>query len=124
MPLMQCFSYNKACTRTLTFPTAAAAVTAVQGALLVPLMRHQKLALAWMVKRETSGNQPIGGILADDQGLGKTVGVARPGVLLCLLRWLLVGAPQTTCWGCFCISFVCKEALLLLALLSWSEAAA
>ena len=46
----------------------------MQGTLLVPLMRHQKLALAWMTKRESGYSQPIGGILADDQGLGKTVG--------------------------------------------------
>ena len=50
-----------------------------QGTLLIPLMRHQRLALAWMVKRETSGKEPIGGILADDQGLGKTVGGGRVG---------------------------------------------
>ncbi|KAF5825693.1 SNF2 family N-terminal domain-containing protein, partial [Dunaliella salina] len=43
-----------------------------QNALVVPIMRHQKMALAWMCKREISSN-PQGGILADDQGLGKTV---------------------------------------------------
>ena len=31
------------------------------------LMRHQRRALAWMLKREKG--QPAGGILADDQGL-------------------------------------------------------
>ncbi|CAL8470060.1 g9602 [Coccomyxa elongata] len=35
------------------------------------LLRHQRRALAWMLKREKS--QPSGGILADDQGLGKTL---------------------------------------------------
>ncbi|BDA44076.1 Uncharacterized ATP-dependent helicase C23E6.02 [Coccomyxa sp. Obi] len=35
------------------------------------LMRHQRRALAWMLKREKG--QPSGGILADDQGLGKTL---------------------------------------------------
>eukprot|EP00850_Spirogloea_muscicola_P026553 SM008221S22590 [mRNA] locus=s8221:1:599:- [translate_table: standard] len=42
------------------------------GTMTVPLMKHQRLALAWMEKRE-SGAYPAGGILADDQGLGKTV---------------------------------------------------
>jgi hypothetical protein len=46
--------------------------TCAQKCLLVPLMRHQRMALAWMVKREL-GSHPRGGILADDQGLGKTV---------------------------------------------------
>ena len=40
--------------------------------MCVSVMRHQKMALAWMVQRETSGH-PRGGFLADDQGLGKTV---------------------------------------------------
>ncbi len=35
-------------------------------------MRHQRMALAWMFKRELE-SAPPGGILADDQGLGKTV---------------------------------------------------
>lgn len=42
-----------------------------EGLLRMPLLKHQKLALAWMEKRESS--YPAGGILADDQGLGKTV---------------------------------------------------
>ncbi|KAI4368176.1 hypothetical protein MLD38_016763 [Melastoma candidum] len=42
------------------------------GALAVPLLRHQRIALSWMVKKETAINCS-GGILADDQGLGKTV---------------------------------------------------
>ena len=37
------------------------------------LLRHQRLALSWMIKRETDTKEPFGGILADDQGLGKTV---------------------------------------------------
>lgn len=40
--------------------------------LNVPMLRHQKLALAWMCRREQS-HKVSGGILADDQGLGKTV---------------------------------------------------
>ncbi|OEL29742.1 Helicase-like transcription factor CHR28, partial [Dichanthelium oligosanthes] len=43
------------------------------GVLAVPLLRHQKIALSWMVQKETSSPHCSGGILADDQGLGKTV---------------------------------------------------
>ncbi|KQK10005.2 hypothetical protein BRADI_2g51727v3 [Brachypodium distachyon] len=43
------------------------------GVLAVPLLRHQKIALSWMVQKEKSGSHCSGGILADDQGLGKTV---------------------------------------------------
>ncbi|CAI9768429.1 unnamed protein product [Fraxinus pennsylvanica] len=42
------------------------------GTLTVSLLRHQKIALAWMLQKESSTNC-LGGILADDQGLGKTV---------------------------------------------------
>ena len=42
------------------------------GALTVPLLRHQRRALAWMHARESTGG-PCGGLLADDQGLGKTL---------------------------------------------------
>ncbi|XP_050232274.1 helicase-like transcription factor CHR28 isoform X2 [Mercurialis annua] len=43
------------------------------GLLSVPLLRHQKIALAWMIQKETRSLHCLGGILADDQGLGKTV---------------------------------------------------
>ncbi|KAF5196853.1 Helicase-like transcription factor chr28 [Thalictrum thalictroides] len=43
------------------------------GLLAVPLMRHQKIALAWLSQKETTSVHCLGGILADDQGLGKTV---------------------------------------------------
>ncbi|KAL8153806.1 hypothetical protein V2J09_011566 [Rumex salicifolius] len=45
-----------------------------QGLLTVPLLRHQKIALAWMRQKEA---RPfcVGGMLADDQGLGKTVSI-------------------------------------------------
>ncbi|KAI3986350.1 hypothetical protein MKX01_002195 [Papaver californicum] len=43
------------------------------GLLTVPLLKHQKIALAWMVHRETTRLPCLGGILADDQGFGKTV---------------------------------------------------
>ena len=42
------------------------------GSMKVALMRHQKRALAWGLKREATFEHR-GGILADDQGLGKTV---------------------------------------------------
>jgi len=41
--------------------------------MTTPLLRHQRLALTWMSRRESGTSQPVGGILADDQGLGKTV---------------------------------------------------
>uniref|UniRef100_A0A7N0TW61 Uncharacterized protein n=1 Tax=Kalanchoe fedtschenkoi TaxID=63787 RepID=A0A7N0TW61_KALFE len=43
------------------------------GLLSVDLLRHQKIALAWMLQKETKSCACAGGILADDQGLGKTV---------------------------------------------------
>lgn len=43
------------------------------GVLAVPLLRHQRIALSWMIQKETAGLNCLGGILADDQGLGKTI---------------------------------------------------
>ncbi|XP_030967710.1 helicase-like transcription factor CHR28 isoform X2 [Quercus lobata] len=43
------------------------------GDLAVSLLRHQRIALSWMVQKETASFHCSGGILADDQGLGKTV---------------------------------------------------
>lgn len=43
-----------------------------EGVMTVSLLKHQRIALAWMEKRER-GDECAGGILADDQGLGKTV---------------------------------------------------
>ncbi|KAK9267856.1 hypothetical protein L1049_010293 [Liquidambar formosana] len=43
------------------------------GFLAVPLLRHQRIALSWMVQKETASLHCSGGILADDQGLGKTI---------------------------------------------------
>lgn len=37
------------------------------GTLSVPLMRHQKIALAWMLRKETTCLDCSGGILAADQ---------------------------------------------------------
>ncbi|KMT04336.1 hypothetical protein BVRB_8g184110 [Beta vulgaris subsp. vulgaris] len=47
--------------------------TPPDGTLAVPLLRHQRIALSWMVQKETNSLHCSGGILADDQGLGKTV---------------------------------------------------
>ncbi|KAF8398654.1 hypothetical protein HHK36_014509 [Tetracentron sinense] len=47
--------------------------TLPDGLLTVPLLRHQKIALAWMLQKETTSLHCLGGILADDQGLGKTI---------------------------------------------------
>nr|GLL28836.1 helicase-like transcription factor CHR28 [Ipomoea trifida] len=47
--------------------------TPPDDALAVPLLRHQRIALSWMVKKETMNPHCSGGILADDQGLGKTI---------------------------------------------------
>jgi len=46
----------------------------------VPLMRHQRLALAWMLRREALGAKPLGGILADDQARPGPRGGLFPGV--------------------------------------------
>ncbi|KAM7463253.1 hypothetical protein LguiA_031374 [Lonicera macranthoides] len=43
------------------------------GLLSVSLLRHQKIALAWLLQKETVSLHCLGGILADDQGLGKTI---------------------------------------------------
>jgi len=40
--------------------------------LAMPLLRHQRRAVSWMRRREAAGSSPRGGMLADDQGLGKT----------------------------------------------------
>ncbi|XP_028767009.1 helicase-like transcription factor CHR28 [Neltuma alba] len=47
--------------------------TLPDGLLSVSLMRHQKIALAWMLQKENRSLHCLGGILADDQGLGKTI---------------------------------------------------
>lgn len=49
--------------------------TPVEFVAAVSLLRHQREALHWMIQRENDPREhtPCGGILADDQGLGKTV---------------------------------------------------
>lgn len=62
------------------------------------LMKHQRQALFWMVNRESEDNppgHPRGGILADDQGFGKTVS---------MIALLLTNRPEpngetTPRWG-------------------------
>ncbi|XP_076940885.1 helicase-like transcription factor CHR28 [Bidens hawaiensis] len=54
-------------------PTLVAENKKSDNGLAVPLLRHQRIALSWMSKRETKSTRCCGGILADDQGLGKTV---------------------------------------------------
>jgi hypothetical protein len=49
--------------------------------LLTPLLRHQRIALNWMCKRE-AGQTPRGGILADDQ-----VGGGASCLDMCLAVW-------------------------------------
>ncbi|GLJ36518.1 hypothetical protein SUGI_0733660 [Cryptomeria japonica] len=61
----------KAALQDLAQPTLEASPD--DGLLAVSLLRHQRIALAWMVQKETSNIHCAGGILADDQGLGKTV---------------------------------------------------
>ncbi|KAL5543034.1 hypothetical protein UlMin_010744 [Ulmus minor] len=56
-----------------------------EGLLSVPLLRHQKIALAWMLQKETRSLHCMGGILADDQGLGKTVSMIA---LIQMQKWL------------------------------------
>ncbi|XP_014029551.2 transcription termination factor 2 isoform X1 [Salmo salar] len=51
-------------------PDPDAEVTDPKG-IKVPLLAHQRRALAWLLWRETQ--KPCGGILADDMGLGKTL---------------------------------------------------
>lgn len=43
-----------------------------EGVMSISLLKHQKIALSWMLSKENSSHCP-GGILADDQGLGKTI---------------------------------------------------
>ncbi|XP_073061440.1 helicase-like transcription factor CHR28 [Primulina eburnea] len=52
---------------------AKSEATPPDGLLAVPLLKHQRIALSWMVNKETKSACCSGGILADDQGLGKTI---------------------------------------------------
>ncbi|KAL4563176.1 hypothetical protein LXL04_027212 [Taraxacum kok-saghyz] len=48
-------------------------ISVQDGGLTVPLLKHQRIALSWMTRKETRCTRCCGGILADDQGLGKTI---------------------------------------------------
>ncbi|CAI9097082.1 OLC1v1033389C1 [Oldenlandia corymbosa var. corymbosa] len=60
----------QAALKDLTGTTGATDVP--KGVLSVSLLPHQKIALAWLIEKE-KGGVCVGGILADDQGLGKTI---------------------------------------------------
>ncbi|KAL8129745.1 hypothetical protein V2J09_018900 [Rumex salicifolius] len=62
---------RRAALRDLSQPTMEA--NPPERSLAVSLLRHQRIALHWMVQKETAGGPCSGGILADDQGLGKTI---------------------------------------------------
>ncbi|XP_021121409.1 transcription termination factor 2 isoform X2 [Heterocephalus glaber] len=57
--------------RSLESCPGEAGVAEDPAGLKVPLLLHQKQALAWLLWRESQ--KPKGGILADDMGLGKTL---------------------------------------------------
>ncbi|KAI4385804.1 hypothetical protein MLD38_003797 [Melastoma candidum] len=58
-----------------------------EGLMSVQLLRHQRIALAWMIQKETRSLHCLGGILADDQGLGKTISM--------IALMLMERSPQT-----------------------------
>lgn len=66
----------------------------------VVLLKHQRQALAWMRGREKDNmppGHPRGGILADDQGFGKTLSVAA--LMLTNKPAMKEGATKAPAWG-------------------------
>jgi len=63
-------------------------VSLPKGLLAVPLLKHQRIALSWIVQKESSSLYFSKGILVDDQRLGKTVSTIalilkeRPSLLI------------------------------------------
>ncbi|XP_031284842.1 helicase-like transcription factor CHR28 [Pistacia vera] len=66
--------------------------TLPDGLLSVSLLRHQRIALAWMLQKETRSLHCLGGILADDQGLGKTISI----IALIQMQKFLQSKSKTT----------------------------
>ena len=90
-------------------------------------MRYQKQGLAWMLSREAAGANPAGGMLCDEQGLGKTItaialiashpcevrpapGPSQPCRLTAIPRGLIASVPQRGLRKC---------SILLAAHVSW-----
>ena len=70
---------------------ATVSLSVEQPADLVPsLFPYQSAAVGWMLQRERAESGPLGGILADEQGLGKTVQMLG----LCASH-----APSRSLWG-------------------------
>ncbi|KAF5818760.1 hypothetical protein HanXRQr2_Chr02g0069761 [Helianthus annuus] len=49
------------------FPHQKSELSLPDNGLAVPLLKHQRIALSWMSKRETKSTHCCGGIFADDQ---------------------------------------------------------
>lgn len=69
--------------------------------LNVALLRHQRQALCWMSERERVEHKPVGhprgGILADDQGFGKTLSLI--GLMIKNRPPPRQGSDKPTAWG-------------------------
>lgn len=54
-------------------PTKSSEILWLCPRMISGLKEHQVIGVGWMRRRETSGEEPHGGLFADDMGLGKTV---------------------------------------------------
>ncbi|CAN6236338.1 unnamed protein product [Urochloa humidicola] len=70
-----------------------------EGVMSVSLLKHQKMALSWMLSKENSSHCR-GGILADDQGLGKTIST------IALIQKERIKQSRFTNSGSYCIKSV------------------